>query len=119
VDVSGRLISSRQLSDTEAAQWSDPLFVLGWVPYTISAAATGSTLVANWTAPPGHSAKDWVGLYEAGAADTAFLAWLYTGPSHTGRLTFPVPQASSGRYEFRMFKDDGFARLAQSGAVVR
>jgi Pectinesterase/Bacterial Ig-like domain len=32
LDVSGRAPFSRQLSDAEAAQWSDPTFVLGWTP---------------------------------------------------------------------------------------
>jgi hypothetical protein len=32
LDVSGRLPASRQITDAEAAQWSDPTFVLGWTP---------------------------------------------------------------------------------------
>ena len=32
LDVSGRLPASRQLTDAEAEQWSDPTFVLGWTP---------------------------------------------------------------------------------------
>jgi hypothetical protein len=32
LDVSGRAPFSRQLSDADAARWSDPAFVLGWTP---------------------------------------------------------------------------------------
>src|SRR5215471_17535580 len=36
IDVSQRIASSRQLSDAEATQWSDPQFVLGgWVPQAL------------------------------------------------------------------------------------
>ncbi|HEU4391225.1 MAG TPA: pectinesterase family protein, partial [Blastocatellia bacterium] len=36
LDVSQRISSSRQLTDAEAAQWSDPTFVLGgWVPQAL------------------------------------------------------------------------------------
>jgi hypothetical protein len=32
LDVSGRAAFSRQLTDAQAAQWSNPTFVLGWTP---------------------------------------------------------------------------------------
>jgi len=71
------------------------------------------------------NATDWIGLYPAGAADGAYLAWQYlngsTSPPSTGTaaaaLTFDVP-TSAGTYEFRLFANNGFVRLATSGAVV-
>jgi pectin methylesterase-like acyl-CoA thioesterase len=110
VDVSQRLSYSRQITAQEAAQWSDPGFVLGWVPYTVNGTA-GSTWTADWSAAPGHAAKDWVGLYAAGAADTNIIAWQYTGTATTGRLTFPA-QTRPGQYEFRYFLNDGFTKVA-------
>src|SRR5215207_2433934 len=54
VDVSGRAAISRQLTDAEAAQWSDPSFVLGgWVPQTkLTAAVTLSNLTQSFNGSP-------------------------------------------------------------------
>jgi pectin methylesterase-like acyl-CoA thioesterase len=51
VDVSGRAPISRQLTDAEAAQWSDPAFVLGgWAPQTkLTAAVNLSNLSQTYT----------------------------------------------------------------------
>ena len=122
IDVSTRLAVSRQITAAEADKWSDPAFVLGgWAPYTVNASATaaaaGSVINADWSAAPGHSAKDWVGLYLADAADTNVLALQYTGPATAGHLSFTLP-ARPGQYEFRYFLNDGFARAAVAGQVV-
>ncbi|HEV2861284.1 MAG TPA: pectinesterase family protein [Pyrinomonadaceae bacterium] len=54
VDVSQRHPISRQLTAAEAAQWSDPAFVLGnWAPQTkLTAAVTLSNLAQNATGSP-------------------------------------------------------------------
>ena len=54
VDVSQRAPISRQLTDAEAAQWSDPAFVLGgWVPQTrLTAAVTLSNLTQSFNGSP-------------------------------------------------------------------
>ncbi|HLM58273.1 MAG TPA: pectinesterase family protein [Pyrinomonadaceae bacterium] len=54
VDVSQRHPISRQLTAAEAAQWSDPAFVLGnWAPQTkLTAAVTLSNLAQNSTGSP-------------------------------------------------------------------
>jgi pectin methylesterase-like acyl-CoA thioesterase len=54
VDVSQRHPISRQLTEAEAAQWSDPSFVLGgWVPQTkLTAAVTLSNLAQNFNGSP-------------------------------------------------------------------
>jgi pectin methylesterase-like acyl-CoA thioesterase len=54
VDVSQRAAISRQLNAAEAAQWSDPSFVLGgWVPQTkLTAAVTLSNLSQNFNGSP-------------------------------------------------------------------
>lgn len=58
LDVSQRAAFSRQLTSQEAAQWSDPAFVLGgWVPYTVnvtsSTAKPGATVTVDWSAAAG------------------------------------------------------------------
>lgn len=89
IDVSQRISCSRQLTDEEAAQWSEPGFVLsGWVPNTVNATpgsvSAGGDVTVNWSAPPGHSVTDWVGLYRVGDSDTDYLDAQYTGDGTTG-----------------------------------
>jgi len=122
LDVSQRLPCSRQLSDDEAAQWSDPAFVLnGWVPNTINAApgsvSPGENIVVNWSAPRGHSASDWIGLFLAGAGDTSWIDRRFAGEGTTGNATFAAP-SRSGLYEFRYFREDTFTRSAVSNRVA-
>lgn len=54
LDVSQRIPSSRQLSDAEAALWSNPAYVLGgWVPQipaTVDGAVSSQTVTAGTTA---------------------------------------------------------------------
>src|SRR5205814_6919735 len=55
IDVSQRHPISRQLSAAEAAQWSDPSFVLGgWVPQTnkLTAAVSLGNLTQSYTGSP-------------------------------------------------------------------
>jgi hypothetical protein len=120
IDVSQRLPDSLQIAAGQATQWSDPAFVLGgWVPFTVNASPTpasaGATITVDWSAA-GHSGKDWIGLYAAGAPDANFLAQQNTGASTTGHLTFTAPMLA-GQYEFRYFQTDG-TRAALSNRVT-
>ena len=122
LDVGQRLACSRQLSDEEAARWSDPAFVLnGWVPNTVNATpasvSPGESIIVNWSAPRGHSARDWIGLYETGAADSAYMDRQYAGAGSTGNAAFVAP-SGHGQYEFRYFPEDAFTRAAISNRVV-
>ena len=122
LDVSQRASFSRQITAQEAAQWSDPAFVLGgWVPYTVnvttSSASAGAAVTVDWSGAAGHAAKDWIGLYPVGAPDTNFLAWQYTGGATTGHMTFAAPPRA-GEYEFRYFLNDGFERAAAGNRVT-
>ena len=110
LDVSQRATFSRQLTAAQAAQLSDPANVLaGWVPYTLNAA---SPAIADWSAPAGHSAQDWIGLFVAGADDANPVSRQFTGAATTGRTTFTPP--APGTYEFRMFVNNGTTRAAVS-----
>jgi hypothetical protein len=76
--------------------------------------APAAPIGVSWTGAPGN-ARDWVGLYRVDAEDRAFVAWQYTGGALAGDLTFTAP-TEPGRYEFRLFENDGYTRLAVSGA---
>lgn len=102
LDVSQRLSCSSQLTYDEAVQLT---------------VAPGDQIVVHWSASPGHSDTDWIGLYRMGAADADYLARQSTGTgATTGDLTFTAPD-DRGAYEFRYFLADGFTLAAKSNKV--
>jgi hypothetical protein len=76
-----------------------------------------AAVTVDWSAAAGHSAKDWIGLFAAGASDTNYLAQQNTGAATTGHLTFTAPMLP-GQYEFRYFKDDGTAAAVGNRVTV-
>ncbi|HUN37879.1 MAG TPA: pectinesterase family protein, partial [Trebonia sp.] len=102
VDTSQRLACSRQLTAAQAAQWSDPAFVLGgWVPSTVNAAVARASLDVNWSAPAGHSAADIIALCPLHAARCVVARRVATTAS-TGTARFPLPR-HPGAYEVRYY----------------
>jgi hypothetical protein len=104
VDTSQRLGCSRQLTAAQAAQWSDPAFVLGgWVPPTVNAtltvdpAAAGTSVDVNWSAPAGHSAADVIALCAVHAPRCVAARRVGTTAS-LGTASFPLPP-SHGAYQ--------------------
>src|SRR5262249_11407083 len=95
LDVSQRIASSRQLSDAEAAQWSDPLFVLGgWTPQTLPIIQTQPI---NQTASSGQDVLFSVGAFGLPAPT---YQWMKDGLAIPGAtassLLLPAVQASAG-----------------------
>jgi subtilisin family serine protease len=93
-------------------------------PSTTSA-GPGQVITVQVTDGPGNP-LDWVGLYLVGAADNAHEGrWAYlngtkTAPatgSTSAVLTFTLP-AGLGDYEFRLYRDNGFERLATSPPIA-
>lgn len=131
VDTSHRLSCSRQITDAEAAQYSDPAFVLaGWVPNTLNATpatvapgptpgpvAPGTSVTVNWSALSAHSARDFIGLYRVGDPDTALLWPQFTTPGTTGTVNFTLPSAPA-QYEFRYFVPPNKTRIASSNIIT-
>ena len=122
LDVSQRLNVSRQITAAEAAQWSDPGFVLGgWAPFTVNASVGGDFSVAfsvDWSAAVGHSANDWIGLYALGSPDSSPVSKQTVGSATTGHLTFTIPPGPGATYEFRYFLSDGATRKGVSNLVT-
>lgn len=89
------------------------------------AATAGGTLTVSWSGVAAATSTDWVGLYRQGAPDTAAVRWFYTATCTSstgtaraaGSCTIPVP-STRGTYELRLFKQNGYTRLATSGPVA-
>ena len=102
VDTSQRLGCSQQLTAAQAAQWSDPAFVLGgWVPPTVNATTAGTAVDVNWSAPAGHSAADVIALCPAHASRCVAARPVGTAAS-TGTASLPLPRGH-GDYQVRYY----------------
>ncbi|HUQ87740.1 MAG TPA: Calx-beta domain-containing protein, partial [Vicinamibacterales bacterium] len=84
-------------------------------PNVTSAPANGPVTVSLNNTPGG--ATDWVVLAPAGAPDATYLNWTYVGAGVTSRTwTINMPPIP-GQYEFRLFANNTFTRLATSAPV--
>ena len=82
--------------------------------------ASGADLSVAWTAPPGRSVWDWIGLYQVGAADWRFTQWTYTSGAQTGTFVARAPD-EPGMWEFRYLvclDDHSCVEVARSQAVM-
>lgn len=119
LDVSQRAPFSRQITDAEAVQWSDPGFVLGgWVPYTVNAVQIGAIVQADWSASPKHDPNDMIGLYAEGTANNAAQLIQKVGTANRGHIKFATAGLKAGRYELRYLTASGQTSLAVSNLVT-
>jgi hypothetical protein len=105
-------------------------WVVVYEPVTsISASPTfvspGGTVTASVLNGPGNT-TDWIGLYQVDATDSNYVDWKYLNGSQTAPSTgltsanipFTMPSSALGDYEFRLFSNDGYTRLAISGKMT-
>ena len=76
--------------------------------------APGAPITVRFSGAPGYD-RDWIGLYARGSEDRQFVSWQYLEGTAAGQRTFEAPN-DVGAYEFRMFANDGYVRLAVSGS---
>jgi hypothetical protein len=82
--------------------------------------AGASEIEVSWAGLTQPRATDWIGLFRAGAADNAYVAWRYLGcttasPAAEGRCSLPVPAGlPTDEYELRLYQAGGFAEVARS-----
>ena len=118
VDTSQRLACSSQLTAAEAAQWSDPAFVLsGWVPATVNATVTAATVSVNWSAPPGHSAADVIALCTVHGLRCTAVQPVGTTAS-SGTASFPLPRLP-GIYQVRYYANGRVTAASAPFSVAR
>jgi serine protease len=65
----------------------------------------GETITVNYNNLPGNN-TDWIALYSAGAANTAYGEWYYTNGATSGSMTFGG--LAAGNYEARLFFNDSY-----------
>jgi RHS repeat-associated protein len=80
---------------------------------------SGQSVGASWSGITTPTTTDWIGLYVAGSADNAFVAWRYTDGNASGSAALAIPQsAAAGTYELRLFSNNGYTRLATSNGFT-
>lgn len=98
-------------------------FQLSWQAGEVTSAIQPSV---TWSGITNPASRDWIGLYVAGAPEGQFIEWMYVSCSKSpgsarasGSCSFPIPaNLAAGNYEFRLFANDGFTRLAVLSTVV-
>ncbi len=97
------------------------------LPFTV--APPPSLAVNVTTVPPGGSVTatltngtggvgDWLALAAVGTPNTSFLQWTYVGTDVITRTWTVTMPSTPGTYEFRLFFNNGYTRLATSPAVT-
>lgn len=108
-----------------------------WSFTTAATATTPTVAVSKGAYSPGApivitignasgNSRDWIGLYALGAADTAYLQWLYTDGTQVGTagiingtVTFPNGLPNAGNYEARLFFNGSYVRQASAPFTVQ
>jgi hypothetical protein len=84
-----------------------------------STLAPGGTLTLAWQYLGNPTSTDWLALVPTGAADTNWVAWIYSTGRGSDSTLFNIPvNLSAGSYEVRLFANNTFKRLAVSNTVT-
>jgi subtilisin family serine protease len=129
-------------SSTQCGSAGPPNSVFGWgivdalaalqesTPVTLTASPAnipaGATLTAAWSGIASASSPDWIGLYQPGSANAAFIDWIYVScsrmpgsPRASGSCPFTVPASlTAGTFELRLLANDGFNGLTTSNTFA-
>jgi Calx-beta domain len=89
--------------------------------------APGGTITATWSGIVSPTLRDWIGLFQPGAADTAYIDWMYinncsqtpptspTTPVAAGSCPFVLSASlPPGTYQLRLLANDLYNVLATS-----
>jgi hypothetical protein len=115
--------SFTELASSNAVTVSGGSASLSASPGSVSSAGVVSVAFGGVSSP---HARDWVGVYMAGAPSGQYVDWFYDSSCTqtpggsalgSGSCSYTMP-AAGGTYEFRLFSNDGYNLLAQSGQVT-
>jgi hypothetical protein len=100
---------------------SDPVTVQPPPPPTLTVSATsaapGQTVTVTLTNGQGNSA-DWFAFAATGSPDSTYVTWTYVGAGVTTRTWTVTMPSTPGTYEFRLYRQASFVRLATSPTVT-
>jgi hypothetical protein len=112
--------------------FSNEVFTIITAPSNTSLTASpslvgpGGSVTVSWSGVSGATVKDWIGRYTTAVNDGGYTTWKYTSSCSqsagesalsSGSCTFTMP-LGPGTYDFRLFANNGYIRLATSGPVV-
>ncbi len=86
---------------------------------TVSATSvTGGQTVTMTLVNGQGGSQDWLSFGATGASDTGYLQFIYVGAGVTTRTWAVTTPNTAGTYEFRLYKQGSFVRLATSPTVT-
>jgi hypothetical protein len=62
-------------------------------------------------------AQDWLSFAATNAANNSYVQWIYVGAAVTTRTWTVTAPSAAGTYEFRLFANNGYSRLATSPPI--
>jgi hypothetical protein len=81
--------------------------------------APGSQVAISWSGIASPSTTDWIGVYQAAAADTAYLQWTYTTGASSGTKLLTLSRGlRPGAYELRLFVRNSYTRVARMAFTI-
>ena len=111
-DASSNLAVSGDYTFTTAASTAG--FTVSATPVSVN---VGDTITVTWTAPSGRPGNDWVGLFQVGSPNSAYIWYQFTGGAVSGSVPVAAP-SPAGQYEFRYLLTNGYTDVARSNAVT-
>ncbi len=90
-----------------------------------SSGIIGASITLDWNGLPNPTMGDWIGVYQTGTADSAYLDWNYVNCSKSspvavqnGSCAFTMP-GPGGNYDFRIFAANTYTRrLISTGFFI-
>ncbi len=102
---------------TEPPPDPDPPPSTAVLEVSATAVNAGDAVTVTLSGGPGNS-FDWLALAGVDDPDATYLQWTYVGNGETTATWTVTMPATAGDYEFRLFEDNGYTRLATSPTVT-
>jgi hypothetical protein len=126
----GKAFSQNYRSSSNYVKWRSELPLTAPPPPPPPPPPTGSVSLASgavtitWSGIATPTPTDWIGVFEPNGTDQQYLGWIYVNCSQaasvaraSGSCQMPALSAS-GTYEYRLFAENSFTRLAVLGQIT-
>jgi len=104
----------KKLATSNTVTVSGSVTILQASPTTIS---QGDIISVYYSGAPGNS-YDWVGMFEIGAENSKFIYRQFLWGTTSDTLLFTAPQNTVSTYEFRLFRNNTYEKVATSNPVT-